>query len=93
MRVENNNVYLTVNEWAAANCTRKDLCRINRMWLRHLDRTIGRDAPLWEKEEEYYKWINSDFSRKEWDQSDIIREVRDSGTLLTKFRKEAMAYE
>lgn len=53
MRVENNNTYLSNEEYFAANCTTKDFCRINRMWLRYLDRTIGRDAPKWEKEKAY----------------------------------------
>lgn len=93
MRVEENNFVLSVSEWVYANCTRKDLCRVNRMWLRHLDRTIGRDAPLWEKEEEYKRWCNSDFSNKEWDACVIKKEIRDGGELLTNFRKVAISLE
>lgn len=87
MRVEDNNAYLSNEEYFAANCTTKDFCRINRMWLRYLDRTIGRDAPKWEKETTYDEWLASDFSRKEWDACSIKMEYRDGGTLY-KFRKE-----
>ena len=88
MRVEDNNVFITVQEWCYANATRADICRINRMWLRHLDRTIGRDAPLSKKEEEYDKWRYSDFSIKEWQICGIKDEFRDGGALISKLRKE-----
>lgn len=68
MKVENNNVILSNREYFTSFCVFRgnDLCHIHRMWLRWLDKSIGRDAPMWAKEEEYENFMNADFDRNEW---------------------------
>lgn len=48
-------------------CYVQDLCRIVRMWNKHLDATIGRDAPMYEKEIEYEHWLDEMFDGLEWE--------------------------
>lgn len=78
---------LTTREYIFTHCYRGDLCRINRMWLRHLDSTIGRDAPLWRKEKQYDIFLSSEFDRNLWDSCEMRKEVRETGYLLKKIRK------
>ena len=51
MKVENNEIILTNREYFTKFCYfyGNDLCQIWRMWLKWLDKTVGRDAPMWEK--------------------------------------------
>lgn len=67
--VEPKAIVKTNGEYFKLYCYNTDLCRINRMWLRHLDKTVGRDAPRWEKETEYDKWLAQPFDANEWDRA------------------------
>ncbi len=58
---------LTNHEYFMAYCVVQDLPRIVRMWNRHLDNTIGQDAPMSEKEQEYNAWMHDMFDASEWE--------------------------
>jgi hypothetical protein len=58
---------LTNQEYFLAYCYVTDLPRIMRMWNRHLDNTIGQDAPMYEKEQEYERWLRDVFDGSEWE--------------------------
>lgn len=58
---------LTNQEYFLAYCYVTDLPRIMRMWNRHLDATIGQDAPMYEKEQEYERWLRDVFDGSEWE--------------------------
>ena len=60
---------LTNQEYFLAYCYVTDLPRIMRMWNRHLDVTIGQDAPMYEKEQEYERWLRDIFDGSEWEQA------------------------
>ena len=64
-----NEVRLTNAQYFARYCYTSDLPRIVRMFDRHLDATIGRDAPRFEKELEYDKWLDDLFDGNEWEQA------------------------
>lgn len=66
MIVKGESIALTNKEYFARYCFNKDLCRINRMWEKHLDKTIGRDATMAAKELEYDRWLDEDFNQAEW---------------------------
>lgn len=68
---------LSNHEFFVRYCFNTDLCRINRMWEKHLDKTIGRDATMAEKEVEYDKWLHKDFSQAEWDAAAAKQDTRD----------------
>lgn len=70
-------VILSNHEFFVRYCFNTDLCRINRMWEKHLDKTIGRDATMAEKEVEYDKWLHKDFSQAEWDAAAAKQDTRD----------------
>ena len=67
--------YLTNGEFFFLHCYKTDLCRIFRMWERHLDSTIGRDAPMWEKETQFDKWLCMPFNRREWDIAETKEDI------------------
>ena len=70
MTIENGKVsVMSKRDYFEKYCYRNDLCQIARMWDRHLDRTIGANAPMAEKEKEYERWLNSDFDPIEWSAS------------------------
>lgn len=71
MLVKGNEIILNNGDYFAKYCFKQDLCRIYRMWLNHLDRTIGRDATRDEKELEYDRWLHKTFSQSEWDAAKI----------------------
>ena len=60
---------LTNQEYFLAYCYVTDLPRIMRMWNKHLDATIGQDAPMYEKEQEYERWLRDIFDGSEWEQA------------------------
>ena len=60
---------LTNQEYFLAYCYVTDLPRIMRMWNKHLDATIGQDAPMYEKEQEYERWLRDLFDGSEWEQA------------------------
>lgn len=70
-------VTLSNHEFFVRYCFNTDLCRINRMWEKHLDKTIGRDATMADKEVEYDKWLHADFSQAEWDAAAAKQDTRD----------------
>lgn len=80
MKIVDNEVVLTNREYFVSFCVfyGNDLCRIWRMWLKHLDRTVGRDAPMWEKEQEYERWMDQKFDQNEWDAARLKNETRPS---------------
>lgn len=82
--VVNNRYYFLIH------CTTHDLCTINRMWLRHLDRSIGRDAPLDTKTLEYDRWLDMDFDPTEWDRCQIKIVTKPAGYLLSKAQKAVL---
>lgn len=56
-----------IREWLNTCCTREDLTRIDRMFRHALSKYgPGIDAPLWEREKFYNKWLEMDFSPAEW---------------------------
>lgn len=67
MIVKGETIVLTNKEYFTKYCFKSDLCRINRMWEKHLDKTIGRDATMADKELEYDRWLHKDFSQADWD--------------------------
>lgn len=67
MIVKGETIVLTNKEYFTKYCFNSDLCRINRMWEKHLDKTIGRDATMADKELEYDKWLHKDFNQVDWD--------------------------
>lgn len=95
MKVENNEVVLTNREYFTKFCYfyGNDLCQIWRMWLKHLDKTVGRDAPMWEKEAQYEAFMDSEFDRSEWEAAKLKTETRPSSPLLTKIQRRVMAVE
>lgn len=94
VKVVNNQVVHTNQTYFFKCCYTKDLCQINRMWLKHLDQTVGRDAPLFVKEEEYNKWLLMDFDVREWDRAkSTTKDEDDDSHLLSKYRKAAKAVE
>lgn len=57
---------MTNGEFFENYCYKQDLCQIYRMWMEHLDRTIGRDATKEEKERVYDHWLRMPFSQTAW---------------------------
>lgn len=90
IKVVNNQIVMTNEHYFYNCCTTFDLCRINRMWLKHLDRTVGRDATLSQKTEEYEHWLTMDFDPNEWDKCKIQEITREGGYLLNDVQKVAM---
>ena len=58
---------VTIREWINACCHREDSARIDRMFRHDLESIgPGVDAPLWEKEKFFEKWLEMDFSPTKW---------------------------
>lgn len=56
-----------IREWINACCYREDTARVDRMFRHALNKIgPGMDAPLWEKEKFFNKWLEMDFSPAEW---------------------------
>lgn len=56
-----------IREWINTCCYREDIARIDRMFRHALNKIgPGVDAPLWEKEKFFNKWLEMDFSPAEW---------------------------
>ncbi len=56
-----------IREWINTCCYREDIARIDRMFRHALNKIgPGMDAPLWEKEKFFNKWLEMDFSPAEW---------------------------
>lgn len=54
-------------EWINSCCYREDIARIDRMFRHDLNAIgPGANAPLWEKEKFYEKWLEMDFSPSKW---------------------------
>ena len=64
-----NEIRLTNAQYFAKYCYISDLPRIIRMFEKHLDASVGRDAPRHEKELEYDKWLDDLFDGNEWEQA------------------------
>lgn len=56
-----------IREWINTCCYREDIARIDRIFRHALNKIgPGVDAPLWEKEKFFNKWLEMDFSPAEW---------------------------
>lgn len=95
MKVENNEVVLTNREYFTKFCYfyGDDLCQIWRMWLKWLDKTVGREAPMWEKEAQYEAFMDAEFSKAEWEAAKLKKETRPSSSPLTRIQRRVMAVE
>ena len=61
-----------IREWINTCCYREDIARIDRMFRHALNKIgPGVDAPLWEKEKFFNKWLEMDFSPADWQKAGI----------------------
>lgn len=61
-----------IREWINTCCYREDIARIDRMFRAALNKIgPGMDAPLWEKEKFFNKWLEMDFSPADWQKAGI----------------------
>lgn len=58
---------VTNREWINCCCFREDIAAVDRMFRHDLNAVgPGIDAPIWEKEMFYEKWLDMDFSPNNW---------------------------
>ena len=70
---------ITNREFLNLKCYREDLPQINRMFLHDLNKFgPGIDAPLWEKDKFWEKWLDRPFNPDEWARASHPKDQTDS---------------
>lgn len=67
---------LSSNGSYALSLTVLDLPLINHVARTYINKKVGEDAPLWEKEKAYNEWLESDYDVEAWSRARLERALR-----------------
>ena len=69
-------VRLSSNGSYASSLTVLDLPLINKVARAYINKRVGEDAPLWEKEKAYNEWLEADYDVDGWARARFERALR-----------------